>query len=96
MLQVSGRPIKFVGMGEKMEALEPFYPERMASRILGELFYLAFINAGCQFEGGLPLGRAGALSPPPHPPPHPLLSNPTPFTAVQPTHPRTLQAWATS
>jgi hypothetical protein len=34
-LQVSGRPIKFVGTGEKMEALEPFYPERMASRILG-------------------------------------------------------------
>jgi signal recognition particle subunit SRP54 len=34
--EVSGRPIKFVGMGEKMEALEPFYPDRMASRILGE------------------------------------------------------------
>lgn len=34
--QVSGRPIKFVGTGEKMEALEPFYPDRMASRILGE------------------------------------------------------------
>ncbi|MCB0711472.1 MAG: signal recognition particle protein [Ignavibacteriae bacterium] len=28
-------PIKFIGTGEKMEALEPFYPERMASRILG-------------------------------------------------------------
>ena len=33
--QVSGKPIKFVGVGEKMDALEPFYPERMASRILG-------------------------------------------------------------
>ncbi|KAL4430056.1 hypothetical protein ABPG77_004426, partial [Micractinium sp. CCAP 211/92] len=33
--EVSGRPIKFVGTGEKMEALEPFYPDRMASRILG-------------------------------------------------------------
>ncbi|PSC75432.1 Signal recognition particle 54 kDa, chloroplastic [Micractinium conductrix] len=33
--EVSGRPIKFVGTGEKMEALEPFFPERMASRILG-------------------------------------------------------------
>jgi signal recognition particle subunit SRP54 len=32
---VTGCPIKFVGMGEKMEALEPFHPERMASRILG-------------------------------------------------------------
>ncbi|MCQ2566239.1 MAG: signal recognition particle protein [Clostridia bacterium] len=33
--KVTGRPIKFVGMGEKMDALEPFYPDRMASRILG-------------------------------------------------------------
>ncbi len=33
--QVSGKPIKFVGVGEKLEALEPFFPERMASRILG-------------------------------------------------------------
>src|SRR5690606_14750775 len=32
---VTGCPIKFVGTGEKMEALEPFHPERMASRILG-------------------------------------------------------------
>ena len=32
---VTGRPIKFIGMGEKLDALEPFYPDRMASRILG-------------------------------------------------------------
>ena len=32
--QVSGQPIKFVGTGEKVEALEPFYPDRLASRIL--------------------------------------------------------------
>ncbi len=32
---VTGKPIKFVGMGEKFDALEPFHPERMASRILG-------------------------------------------------------------
>jgi signal recognition particle subunit SRP54 len=32
---VTNKPIKFVGMGEKMDALEPFHPERMASRILG-------------------------------------------------------------
>lgn len=31
----TGRPIKFAGMGEKLDALEPFYPDRMASRILG-------------------------------------------------------------
>lgn len=33
--QITGRPIKFLGMGEKTDALEPFHPERMASRILG-------------------------------------------------------------
>ncbi|HEY3490576.1 MAG TPA: signal recognition particle protein [Candidatus Deferrimicrobiaceae bacterium] len=32
---VTGAPVKFVGVGEKLDALEPFYPERMASRILG-------------------------------------------------------------
>lgn len=32
---VTGKPIKFVGVGEKTDALEPFYPDRMASRILG-------------------------------------------------------------
>lgn len=32
---VTGKPIKFAGMGEKLDALEPFYPDRMASRILG-------------------------------------------------------------
>ena len=33
--KVTGRPIKFMGMGEKFDALEPFHPDRMASRILG-------------------------------------------------------------
>ena len=32
---VTGKPIKFAGVGEKLDDLEPFYPERMASRILG-------------------------------------------------------------
>jgi signal recognition particle subunit SRP54 len=32
---VTGKPIKFAGMGEKLESLEPFHPDRMASRILG-------------------------------------------------------------
>ena len=32
---VTGKPIKFAGMGEKLDDLEPFYPDRMASRILG-------------------------------------------------------------
>jgi signal recognition particle subunit SRP54 len=33
--QVTGKPVKLVGVGEKLNALEPFHPERMASRILG-------------------------------------------------------------
>src|SRR3712207_3440465 len=32
---VTGVPIKFIGTGEKLDALEPFYPQRLASRILG-------------------------------------------------------------
>ena len=35
VLSVTGKPIKFVGMGEKLDEFEPFHPERMASRILG-------------------------------------------------------------
>ncbi len=33
--QITGAPIKYVGVGEKLSALEPFYPDRLASRILG-------------------------------------------------------------
>ena len=33
--KVTGKPVKFIGVGEKTDALEPFHPERMASRILG-------------------------------------------------------------
>jgi signal recognition particle subunit SRP54 len=32
---ITGKPIKFIGVGEKMDALEPFHPERVASRVLG-------------------------------------------------------------
>ena len=35
VIDVTGKPIKFVGIGEKMTDLEPFHPDRMASRILG-------------------------------------------------------------
>src|SRR5256884_4974299 len=35
MKQVIGQPVKFVGVGEKYDALEPFYPDRVAQRILG-------------------------------------------------------------
>ena len=33
--QITGKPIKFMGVGEKSSALEPFHPDRMASQILG-------------------------------------------------------------
>ena len=33
--QITGKPIKFIGVGEKVNGLEPFYPDRIASRILG-------------------------------------------------------------
>jgi len=32
---VTGKPIKFIGTGETLDAVEPFYPDRMATRILG-------------------------------------------------------------
>src|SRR6185437_3592649 len=32
---ITGKPIKFMGIGEKIDAIEPFYPDRIASRILG-------------------------------------------------------------
>ncbi len=35
IMAVTGKPVKFAGVGEKLDALEPFHPERMASRILG-------------------------------------------------------------
>jgi signal recognition particle subunit SRP54 len=41
---VTGKPIKFIGTGEKASALEPFHPERMASRILGMGDALSFIE----------------------------------------------------
>ncbi|KAJ7537310.1 hypothetical protein O6H91_11G000600 [Diphasiastrum complanatum] len=42
--EVSGKPIKFIGEGESMTALEPFYPDRMASRILGMGDILSFVE----------------------------------------------------
>jgi signal recognition particle subunit SRP54 len=41
---VTGQPLKFVGVGEKFDALEPFYPDRAASRILGMGDVLSFIE----------------------------------------------------
>jgi len=44
MRAITGKPIKFIGVGEKIEMLESFYPERIASRILGMGDVLSFIE----------------------------------------------------
>lgn len=46
---VTGKPIKFIGVGEKMDAIEPFYPDRMASRILGMGDVLTLIEKAQEF-----------------------------------------------
>jgi signal recognition particle subunit SRP54 len=48
MRSVTGVPIKFVGVGEKLDALEPFYPDRLASRILGMGDVLSLIERAQQ------------------------------------------------
>lgn len=45
---VSGKPIKFIGVSEKMDGLEPFHPDRMASRILGMGDLLTLIEKAAQ------------------------------------------------
>ena len=45
---VTGKPIKFVGTGEKLDMIEPFYPDRMASRILGMGDVLSLIEKAQQ------------------------------------------------
>lgn len=48
MRAVTGKPIKFIGIGEKLDALEPFHPDRMASRILGMGDVLTLIEKASQ------------------------------------------------
>lgn len=48
IISVTGKPIKFIGTGEKIEMLEPFYPERIASRILGMGDVLSLIEQAQQ------------------------------------------------
>ena len=45
---VTGKPIKFIGVGEKMDAIEPFHPDRMAGRILGMGDVLTLIDKAQQ------------------------------------------------
>ena len=44
IMAVTNKPIKFIGVGEKLDALEPFYPDRMSSRILGMGDILSLID----------------------------------------------------
>jgi signal recognition particle subunit SRP54 len=51
IVAATNKPIKFVGIGEKLDALEPFYPDRMSSRILGMGDILSFIDkAQAEFD----------------------------------------------
>jgi signal recognition particle subunit SRP54 len=66
---VTGLPVKYVGVGEKLDALEPFHPDRMASRILGmgdvltliERAEKAFTQQGVSVREGYEPGRSFTL-----------------------------------
>jgi len=57
--QVTGKPIKFAGVSEKPEGLEPFHPERMASRILGMGDVLSLVE---EAQKSVDLGEAKKLA----------------------------------
>jgi signal recognition particle subunit SRP54 len=57
--QITGKPIKFLGVGEKTTALEPFHPERMASRILGMGDVLSLVE---QVQGKVDQAKAEKLA----------------------------------
>ena len=57
--QVTGRPIAFVGMGEKTDALEPFHPDRLAQRILGMGDVLSLVEKA---QATVDAGQAEALA----------------------------------
>ncbi|MCS5709425.1 signal recognition particle protein [Candidatus Berkiella cookevillensis] len=57
--KITDKPIKFIGMGEKIDALEPFHPDRMASRILGMGDILSLVE---ELERKIDKGEAERLS----------------------------------
>ncbi len=57
--QITGKPIKFLGAGEKVDALEPFYPDRLASRILGMGDVLSLIE---EAERGMDREKAAKMA----------------------------------
>ncbi|PSJ42662.1 signal recognition particle protein [Zobellella endophytica] len=56
---ITGKPIKFIGIGEKTDALEPFHPDRVASRILGMGDMLSLID---QMERSVDKGKAAEMA----------------------------------
>ena len=56
--EITGKPIRFMGVGEKTDALESFHPDRMASRILGMGDVLSLVE---EIEGKVSLEKAGKL-----------------------------------
>ncbi|WMC10052.1 signal recognition particle protein [Oceanimonas pelagia] len=56
---ITGKPIKFIGMGEKVDALEPFHPDRVASRILGMGDVLSLID---QMERSVDKNKAAEMA----------------------------------
>ncbi|WP_375057040.1 signal recognition particle protein [Zobellella sp. DQSA1] len=56
---ITGKPIKFIGVGEKTDALEPFHPDRVASRILGMGDVLSLID---QMERSVDKGKAAEMA----------------------------------
>ena len=60
MREVTGVPIKYLGVGEKLDALEPFHPDRLASRILGMGDVLSLIERAGENDGSR---RSGADEP---------------------------------
>jgi signal recognition particle subunit SRP54 len=59
VVEVTGKPIRFVGAGEKTDALEAFHPERMASRILGMGDVLSLVE---EIEGKVEKDKAEKLA----------------------------------
>ena len=62
MREIVGKPIVFVGVGEKLDALEPFFPDRQASRILGMGDVLTFIEKAEQAHEQKEAGKLEELT----------------------------------
>ena len=71
---VTGKPIKFIGTGEKLDQIEPFHPGRMASRILGMGDVLTLIEkAEAAFDAKRPPSSSRSSSP---------TSSPSPISTI--------------